>query len=133
MYVCRYAEQFECGCDFVICQDCYNKNNNTRSRQHNTANTQNLNNNMFNPLLNEQTGEVRCVGNRVEYHKLQYLKMSDSAHIWIPSRQIFFGQNCKRKKKRKNYKIIFPSECCKICYKKFEVESFRQKNMVTIC
>ena len=39
---------------------------------------------MFNPLLNEQTGETQCVDNQVEYHKLQYLKMSDSAHIWIP-------------------------------------------------
>ncbi len=42
---------------------------------------------MFNPLLNERTGEAQCVGNRIEYHKLQYLKMSDSAHIWIPSWQ----------------------------------------------
>ncbi len=86
VYVCRYAEQFECECDFVICQDCYNKNNNTRSRRYNTTNAQKLHN-MFNPLLNEQTGEARCVGNQVEYHKLQYLKMSDSAHIWIPSRR----------------------------------------------
>ncbi len=77
VYVCRYAEWFECECDFVICQDCYNKNNNTRSRQHDTANAQKLHN-MFNPLLNEQTGEAQCVGNQVEDHKLQYLKMSDS-------------------------------------------------------
>ncbi len=62
VYVCRYAERFECECDFVICQDCYNKNNNTRSRQHNTTNAQKLHN-MFNPLLNEQTGEAQCVGN----------------------------------------------------------------------
>ncbi len=60
------------------------RKNNTRSRQHNTANAQRLQD-MFYPLLNKQTGEAWCVGNEVEYHKLQYLKMSDSAHIWIPS------------------------------------------------
>ncbi len=84
VYVWRYAEQFKCECDFVICQDCYNKNNNTRSRRNNTTNAQKLHN-MFNPLLNEQNGEVQYVGNQVECHKLQYLKMSDSAHIWISS------------------------------------------------
>ncbi len=42
MCVCRYAEKNQCECDFVIYQDCYNKNNNTRSRQHNTANAQRL-------------------------------------------------------------------------------------------
>ncbi len=53
---------------------------------------------MFNPLLNKQTGEVQCVGNRVEYYKLQYLKMSDSAQIWIPSWQNENKKNCKIKK-----------------------------------
>ena len=62
VYVCRYAERFERECHFVICQDCYNKNNNTRSRWHKTTNAQKLHN-MFNPLLNEETGEARCVGN----------------------------------------------------------------------
>ncbi len=42
---------------------------------------------MFYPLLNKQTGEAQCVENQVEYHKLQYLKMSDSAHILILSWQ----------------------------------------------
>ncbi len=42
---------------------------------------------MFYPLLNEQTGEAQCVGNQVEYHKLQYFKISVSAHILIPSWQ----------------------------------------------
>ncbi len=62
VYVCRYAEQFQGECDFVICQDCYNKNNNTRSRQHNTVNAQRLQD-MFNPLLNKRFGEAWCVGN----------------------------------------------------------------------
>ncbi len=46
--------------------------------------TQKLND-MFTPLLHENTGEMQCVKNPLEYHKLQYLKISDSAHIWIPS------------------------------------------------
>ncbi len=124
VYVCRYAEQFECECDFVICQDCYNKNNNTRSRRHNTTNAQKLHD-MFNPLLNEQTGEARCVGNRVEYHKLQYLKMSDSAHIWIPSWRNKKRAELQKQNKRKNDEITIPSECCKSCVKKFEVDSFK--------
>jgi len=124
VYVCRYAERFECECDFVICQDCYNKNNNTRSRRHNTTNAQKLHD-MFNPLLNEQTGEARCVGNRVEYHKLQFLKMSNSAHIWIPSWRKKKREELKKQKKSKKNEIIFPSEWCKNCHKKFEVEGFK--------
>ncbi len=107
VYVCRYAERFECECDFVICQDCYNKNNNTRSRQHNTSNASKLHN-MFNPLLNEQTGEVWCVGNQVEYHKLQYLKLSDSAQIWIPSWQNKKRTKLQKQKKTKNEENTFP-------------------------
>ncbi len=124
VYVCRYAERFECECDFLICQYCYNKNNNTRSRRHNTTNAQKLQD-MFNPLLNEQTGEARCVGNRVEYHKLQYLKMSDSAHIWIPSWRNKKREELKKQKKGKKDEIIFPSEWCENCHKKFEVEGFK--------
>ncbi len=84
--MCRYAEQYHCVCDFVVCQDCYDKNNNSRSRQCNTAHVQKPQV-LFYWLLNEQTSEAQCVGNWVEYHKLQYLKISDSAHIWIPSWQ----------------------------------------------
>ncbi len=62
VYVCRYAEQFQCECDFVMCHNCYNQNNNTRTRQNNTANAQMIQD-MFNPLLNKQTGEVGCVVN----------------------------------------------------------------------
>ncbi len=36
---------------------------------------------MFYPLFNKHIGEARCVENPLEYHKLQYLNMSDSAHI----------------------------------------------------
>ncbi len=50
------------------------------SRQNNKANVQKQHN-MFNPSLNEHTGEAQCIENPLEYHKLQYLKMSDSAHI----------------------------------------------------
>ncbi len=124
VYVCRYAERFECACDFVICQDCYNKSNNTRSRRHNTANAQKLND-MFNPLLNEHTGEVRCVGNQVEYHKLQYLKMSDSAHIWVPSWRNKNQRELEKQKKGKNDEITFPSECCENCHKKFQVDGLK--------
>ncbi len=58
---------------------------------------------MFYPSLNEQTGEVRCVQNPLEYHKLQYLKMSDSAHFWIPlwqSKKWKELQNQKRSERR---------------------------------
>ncbi len=42
---------------------------------------------VFTPLLNENTGEAQSVESPLEYHKLQYHKMSDSTHIWIPSWQ----------------------------------------------
>ncbi len=124
VWVCKYAERFECACDFVICQDCYNKNNNTRSRRHNTANAHKLQD-MFNPLLNEHTGEARCVGNQVEYHKLQYLKMSDSAHIWVPSWRNKKLRELEKQKKGKNDEITFPSECCENCHKKFQVDGLK--------
>ncbi len=113
VYFCRYAERFECKCDFVICQDCYNKNNNTRSRQNNTANAQKLHN-MFNPLLNEQTVQARCVGNQVEYHKLQYLKMSDSAYIWIPSWRNKKRAELQKQKKVKLTKLLSPVNAAKV-------------------
>ncbi len=105
-YVCRYAKRFQCECDFVICQDCCNKNNNTRSTQNNTANAQRLHD-MINPLLNRRTDEAQCVENCIEYHKLQHLEISDSAHIWIPS-----WRNKKQKqlqnKKRSRWRNYFP-------------------------
>ncbi len=64
VYVCRYAEQYQCECDFIVCQDCNNKNNSTRSRQYNTDNAPMLQD-MFYPLLNKWTGEALCVGNQV--------------------------------------------------------------------
>ncbi len=112
VYVCRYAEQCQCECDFIVCQDCNNKNNSTRSRQYNTDNAPMLQD-MFYPLLNKWTGEALCVGNQVEYHKLQCLKMSDSAHILISS-----WQNKKRKelqnKKGKSDKITFLVNAAKV-------------------
>ena len=80
---------------------------------------------MFYPSLNEHTGEARCVENQVEYHKLQYLKMSDSAHIWIPSWRNKKQRELEKQKKGKKDKITFPSECCANCYKKFEVEGLK--------
>ncbi len=100
--VCRYAEQYQCARDFVICKNCYNKHNSTRSRRNNNVKAQRLQD-MFSPLLNKHTGEARCVENPLEYHKLQYLNMTDSAHIWIPS-----WQNKKQnKKKESKKKFIF--------------------------
>ncbi len=89
----------------------------------NTVNAQKLQD-MFYPLLNKYTGKAQCVENSVEYHNLQYLKMSDSAHIWIPS---WWYKKLKQflNKKGKNDKIAFPSDCCKSCLKKFEVEGIR--------
>ncbi len=50
-------------------------------------------------ILNEQTGEAWCVGNCIEYHKLQYIKMSDSAHIFgFHHGKIKNKQNAKLKK-----------------------------------
>jgi hypothetical protein len=80
---------------------------------------------MFNPPLNEHTGEGRCVENPIEYHKLQYLKMSDSVHIWIPSRRTRKRSELKKQQNRKNEEITFPSDCCHLCLKKFEVEGIQ--------
>ncbi len=120
VYVCRYAEWYQCSCDFNICANCHNKTNNTRLQHSNSVNAQKLHD-MFNPPLDEQTGEGHCVENPVEYHKLQYLKMSDSAHIWIPS---WHTKNNKltKQQKEKNKVATFPRDCCHICLKKFEVE-----------
>ncbi len=59
---------------------------------------------------------MRCVRNQIEYHKLQYLRMSDSAHIWIPS-----WQNKKQKelknKKFKMTKLYVPVNVAKVVSK----------------
>ena len=124
VYACRYAERYQCACDFVICENCYNKTNNTKSQQSNSVNAQKLHD-MFNPPLNEHTGEGRCVENPIEYHKLQYLKMSDSAHIWIPSWRTRKRSELKKQQNRKNEEITFPSDCCHLCLKKCEVEGIQ--------
>lgn len=80
---------------------------------------------MFNPLINEHTGEARCVENPIEYHKLQYLNMSDSAHIWIPSWRSKKRKELQNQKKGAREEIYFPSDCCKSCKKKFEVQGVR--------
>ncbi len=78
------AERYNCTCDYVICETCCNKHDKTRLQHSTNINTQKQHD-MFNPTLNEHTGEAQCVENPVEYHKIQYLNMSDFAHIWIPS------------------------------------------------
>ncbi len=75
--------------------------------------------------MNELTGEARCVGNQVEYHKLQYLKMSDSAHIWIPSWHNKKQAELQKQTNHRNDEITSPSECCESCFKKFEVDGFK--------
>ncbi len=72
---------------------------------------------MFYPSLNKHTGEAQCVENPVEYHKLQYLNMSDSAHIWTPSWQSKKQKELQNKKKGVNKEIYFPSDYCKSCKK----------------
>ncbi len=62
---------------------------------------------MFPPLFKEHTGEIQCVENSLEYHELQHLNMSDSAHIWIPSWQSKKRKNCRTRKKESKKKFIF--------------------------
>ncbi len=62
--VCRYAEWYQCACDFVIYQDFYNMNKNTRSWHNNNVNAH-KGHHMFSPLLNEHTGEVWHVENSI--------------------------------------------------------------------
>ena len=124
VYVCRYAERYNCACDYVICETCYNKNNPSRSRRCANINEQKLYD-MFYPLLNEHTGEARCVEDPEEYHKIQYLNMSDSAHIWIPSWRGKKRNELQKQTPRKTESITFPSDFCKKCSKKFEVKGVR--------
>ncbi len=108
----RYKERYHCACDFVICEKCYTKHNSTRSSQNNNVNAQRLKD-MFYQLLNKLTGEARCVENPLEYHKLQYLNMSDSAHIWIPSWQSKKWKELQNQKKGIKKEIMFSSDCYK--------------------
>ncbi len=124
VYVCRYIEQYQCACNFVICENYYNKTISTRSRHNINANTQKLND-MFNPSLNKHTSESQCVENPLEYLKLQYVKMSDSAPIWIPLRQKKKWKQLQNQRKGVKGEIDFPSDCCKNCHKKFEVQGAR--------
>ena len=80
---------------------------------------------MFNPLYNEHTSEARCEENPVEYHKIQYLKMSDSAHLWTPSWREKRKIEMQKKTAGKDESITFPSDFCKKCSKKFEVQGVR--------
>ena len=121
VYVCRYAERYQCECDYVICETCYNKSNEARTRRRTISNTKKLHD-MFNPLLNEHTGEARCLEDPVEYHKMQYLKMSDSAHIWIPSWREKKRLEMQKQTTGKYESITFPSDFCKKCSKKFKVQ-----------
>ncbi len=65
------------------------------------------------PLLNDHTREVQCLENLVEYHKLQYVEMSDSAYIWIPLWQNKKQKQLQSQKQGKFEETIFPSDCCK--------------------
>ncbi len=120
VYVCRHAEQYQRAYDFITCQDYCNKNNKSRSQHNNNVNAQ-TQHSMFSPLLNEHTGKVQCVENDIEYHKLQYLKMSDSTHIWIPSWQNKNQKEIQNPNKGKSKEICFSSDCCK-SFKKSEVQ-----------
>ncbi len=82
---------------------------------------------MFNPLLNEQTVQARCVGNQVEYHKLQYLNMSDSAHIWIPSWQNKKWTELQKKKNLKMTKLLFPVNAAKVVSKNLKLRVLDRK------
>ncbi len=111
MYVCRYTEQYQYACDFVICENCYNKHNSTRSRQNNDVDAQRLPD-MFYPFLNKHTGEAQFVENPLEYHKLQY--------IWIPSWQSKNGKNCRTRHKESKKEFIILAIVAKVA-KRVEV------------
>ena len=80
---------------------------------------------MFTPMLNKHTREERCVEKPVEYYKIQYLKMSDSSHIWTPSWREKKKIEMQKKTTGKGESITFPSKFCKKCSKKFEVQGGR--------
>ncbi len=80
---------------------------------------------MFSPLINQHTGEVLCVKNQLEYHKLQYLNMSDSAHIWIPLWQSKKWKELQNQKKESKKKFIFLVNVAK-AVKKFEVQGMQK-------
>ncbi len=51
--------------------------------------------------------------------------MSDSAPIWIPLRQNKKWKELQNQRKGVQEEIDFPSDCCKNCHKKFEVQGAR--------
>ncbi len=118
--MCQYTERYNCASDYVICETCYNKNNQARSQRSANINEQKLYD-MFYPLLNEHTGEARCVEDPEEYHKIQYLNMPDSEYIWSGKKR----NELQKQTSRKNERITFPSDFCKKCSKKFEVKGVR--------
>ncbi len=82
---------------------------------------------MFNPLLNEQTGEAQCVGNRLEYHKLQYLKMSDSSHIWIPLWRNKQQTELQKQKNVKRMNLLSPVNAVKVVSKNLKLTVSNKK------
>ncbi len=82
---------------------------------------------MFNPLINKRTGEAQCVGYCIEYHKLQYLKMSDSVHIWIPSWQNKKQKELQNQNKVKVTKLLSPVNAAKVVSKKLKLRELDEK------
>ncbi len=79
---------------------------------------------MFTPLFNGHTNEARCVESPLENHKLQFLTVSDSAHIWIPSWQSKKWKELQNQKKESKKEFIFLVTVAKVA-KKFEVQGVR--------
>ncbi len=70
---------------------------------------------MIDPLLNDQTGKVQCICNLFCITNWSILKCL----ILL----IFgFHHGIAKAQKHKNDEITFPSECCKNCLKKFEID-----------
>ncbi len=82
---------------------------------------------MFNPLLNEQTDEAQYVGNQVEYHKLQYLKVSDSAHIWNPLWRNKKWTELQKQKKVKMTKSLSAVNAAKVFSKNLKMMVWNRK------
>ncbi len=59
VYVCRYSKQYQCACDIVMCENCYNKNNNTMS-QHVNSVICSKQHDMLNTLFNDNSDKAHC-------------------------------------------------------------------------
>ncbi len=79
---------------------------------------------MFTPLFNGHTNEARCVESPLEYHKLQFLNVSNSAHIWIPSWQTKIWKELQNQTRSKRSYPFFLMIVAKVV-KKFEVQGVR--------